>query len=103
MPWNAVAVESALMVFEQMPDTTDHLRFIGMAREVSIELGQEILASHTGSLAKLSRSADPDEPDDPDDQKDRPKPAEKLKPSSENPKSARNRAARSMVTRPLTP
>ena len=36
-------------------------------------------------------------------QKGRPKPAEKLKPSSENPKSARKMAARSMVKRPLTP
>ena len=91
--WETIAKETTLVVAEQLPDPIDRRDLIRMPVVIAIQQSQEIGAVHRDKLAAGPART----------QKGSPKPAEKLNPSSENPKSARNSAARSTVARALTP
>ena len=91
MAGQAVAMERALVLVHEPPDALGRRGLVGMTSRVVVEEPEQRIAIHARSLAARPP------------QKARPKPAEKLSPSSEKPRSARKIAARSIVTRPLTP
>ena len=93
MTRKTVSIEAALVVRDESSDAIDRGALVRMTAAVPIEHLQEVCAIHPAKLA--ARSAQ--------HQNESPKPAEKLNPSFENPKSARKSAARSIVARALTP
>lgn len=93
MTRKTVSKETAFMVLEECSDPIDRCDLVGMTAPVPVEQSQEVRTIHPANLA--ARSAQ--------HQNESPKPAEKLNPSFENPKSARKSAARSTVARALTP
>ena len=99
MPGQAIAMEAVIEFRQQPPDPVRRRRFFGMPKRIAGQQFEESFAIHAARLAGRGGNPDPTGTD----QKASPKPAEKLKPSSENPKSARKSAARSTVARALTP
>ena len=93
MTRKTISKETALVVIEECSDPIDRRDLVGMTAAVPVEQLYQVRAIHPAKLAARLACL----------QNESPKPAEKLNPSFENPKSARNSAARSIVARALTP